>query len=383
MNRPSLHLADVPVPALRRTLLTLALFLAVLALFVSMVHELLVAAVLGAIIGAYLLPVQRWIAARTGREAPAAVLTLVLLIVPALALLVYGYLEVRSAAEYLAANAAAVAVQINDALSLLPLVGEVQKEAAIERALAEGAALALEVPAGAQAALSEFAVDTSVFLFTAFYVFIRSDVIVAYLRGKVPPRYGAFAERLEQHVQGVLYGAVYSTLVTQTLKSVLVLVLCLVFGVPLAVALALLTFLIGFFPVVGSWTVVIPAAGYLLIFQDSPWEALAMAGLGLGISTVLLSFIVRPKLAAAESKVLDFYWMFIALVAGVYTFGVPGIVIGPVVVGVLKAVFDTITTELEWAQVDDGEAPEAKVFVEEKVAQAAPPGDRGEENRTG
>lgn len=376
MNKPSLRLADVPIPRVRRTMLTLALFLVVLALFFSMVRELLVAAVLGGIIGAYLLPVQRWIAERTGREALAAVLTLILLILPALVLLIYGYIEIRSAAEYLAANTADVAAQINDALTLLPFVGEVQAAAAIEEALANGAAMATEMPEGAQAAISEFAVDMSVFLFTAFYVLIRVDTIIAYLRGKVPQRYGAFAEHLEEHVQGVLYGAVYSTLVTQTLKALLVLVLCLVFGVPLAVVLALLTFIIGFFPVVGSWTIIIPAAGYLLIFQDSPWEALAMVVLGLGISTVLLSFIIRPKLAADESKVLDFYWMFIALVAGVYTFGVPGIVIGPIVVGVLKAVFDTITADLEWTKAKDGEGPKAKVFSKEKVGKGTPPEER-------
>jgi predicted PurR-regulated permease PerM len=35
--------------------------------------------------------------------------------------------------------------------------------------------------------------------------------------------------------------------------------------------------------------------------------------------------------------------MFIALVTGVYTFGLVGVIIGPVLIAVLKAVFETVT----------------------------------------
>jgi predicted PurR-regulated permease PerM len=371
--RSRIALADVPALDVRRALVTGALFLVVLSLFLWMVHEMLVAGLLGGILAAYLRPVHRWIAERTGREALAAVVTLVLLIVPALALLVYGYLEIRDAAEYLASHTAEVAAQISGSLDRLPFLGNVEAQASIEGGLARAAELATGMPAGVQDVLSEFAVDTSVFLFTAFYVLTGADTIVAYLRGKVPPRYAALAERLEEHVQGVLYGAVYGTLLTQTMKAALVLALNLVFGVPLPVVLALLAFVIGFFPVVGSWTIYLPAAGYLLVFQDAPWEALAMLVLGLGISTVFLSLIVRPKLAAEKSYVLNFYWMFVGLVAGVYTFGVPGIVIGPVVVGLLKAVLDTITTDLDWLDDGEGEGPDAEVLPADEVRKESPP----------
>ena len=376
-SRSKIALADVTVLEFRRAFITGALFLVVLGLFLWMVHEMLVAGLLGGILAAYLRPVQRWIAERTGQEALAAVATLVLLIVPALALLIYGYLEVRGAAEYLAANTADVAAQISAAIDRLPFVGGIEAEAVIERGLARGAELATKMPAGAQEAAGEFAIDTSVFLFTAFYVLTGADKIAAYLRGKVSPRYAGLAERLEEHVQGVLYGAVYGTLITQTLKAALVLVLNLVFGVPLAAVLALIAFVIGFFPIVGSWTIFVPAAGYLLVFQNSPWEALAMIVLGLGLSTVLLSLVIRPKLAAEKSHVLNFYWMFVGLVAGVYTFGVPGIVLGPIVVGLLKAVFDTITADLDWLKRqeddEDDDRPKAKVLSEEEVRKAHPP----------
>jgi predicted PurR-regulated permease PerM len=356
----------------RRAFLLVALLLVVLVLFFVMVRRVLVAGVLGAIIAIYLRPVHCWIEGRTGSKALAAVSTLLLLIVPVLAALVYGYLEVYGAAEYLAAHTAEAASEIDAAVDRLPFLGQVDAHATVEQGLARAAELATGLPAGVQDALAGFTVAASVFLFTAFYVLTEADTIVAYLQSKVPARHAELAEAIEENTRGVLFGAVYGTLITQTLKAFVVFVLAFSFGVPLAIVLAFAAFIIGFFPVVGSWTVYLPAAGYLLVFQNAPWEALAMGAIGFVSNTVLLSLVIRPKLAAGRSHVLDFYWMFIGLVAGVYAFGVPGIVLGPIIVGLLKAVFDTITTDLPW-EADDEDAPEAEVMAEEELRAESTP----------
>ena len=61
---------------------------------------------------------------------------------------------------------------------------------------------------------------------------------------------------------------------------------------------------------------------------------------------------------ADRTKVLNFYWMFIALITGVYTFGLAGILLGPILIGLLKAVADTVTARTSWQQLlelgDDG-----------------------------
>ena len=48
---------------------------------------------------------------------------------------------------------------------------------------------------------------------------------------------------------------------------------------------------------------------------------------------------------------LNFYWMFIALITGVYTFGLAGILIGPILIGLLKAVVDTVTARTSWQEL--------------------------------
>ena len=62
-------------------------------------------------------------------------------------------------------------------------------------------------------------------------------------------------------------------------------------------------------------------------------------------------------------RVLNFYWMFIGLVTGVYTFGIVGILLGPIVIGLLKAVFDTVTAQASWQLLDsDGVSATSEVL---------------------
>jgi predicted PurR-regulated permease PerM len=210
-----------------------------------------------------------------------------------------------------------------------------------------------------RAAARRLSIALTIFLFTTFYVMVEWDSVVRYIRSKVPPRYSKLGLALIQNVKGVLYGTVYSTFFTQAVKSVIILVMNLAFQVPLAVVLAMLSFVIGFFPIVGSWSIYLPVAAWLAVFQDSPGKAVAMIAIGFFVNTLYISTILRPRIAAHRSRVLNFYWMLVGLVTGVYTFGLVGIVLGPILIGLLKAILDTVTeaSVSQFADVD-GDAPE-------------------------
>jgi predicted PurR-regulated permease PerM len=149
------------------------------------------------------------------------------------------------------------------------------------------------------------------------------------------------------NVGGALRGALFAVMVDQTLKALVILVMNFVFGVPLAVALALMVFLVGFFPLLGEWAVYIPVSVYLLVFEHRP--AAAAADLLNGVAmTVGSSLVLRPKLAAHGAERFNFYWMLVALVTGVYAFGIPGVVLGPAILGFAKAITDTLVGEVKY-----------------------------------
>ena len=352
-RRTDLRVNELTLPEVRRMLVTTTLFVIVLALFLWMVRTVIIAAIIGIVIAAFLRPVYEALLRGTKRPALSALLTLTIVIVPVLAALVYSYLEVRSVVTYLENNQETVVTRIDISIrEIFPWLGTDDATRQITGWVRRATDYGANIPEAVQEAVVTFAVSTTIFLFTAFYVFTDRQRIVSYVRTKVPSRYAELAAALEKNVSGVLHGTIYSTLLTQTLKSLLILLLNLIFGVPLAVVLALASFVIGFFPIVGSWSIYLPVAAWLLIFRGSPTAALLMVLIGFGVNTLFISMYLRPKIAADRSRVLNFYWMLVGLVTGVYTFGLAGILLGPILIGLLKAVIDTVTARADWRFAD-------------------------------
>jgi len=60
------------------------------------------------------------------------------------------------------------------------------------------------------------------------------------------------------------------------------------------------------------------------------------------------SLVLRPKLAARSAERFNFYWMLVGLVTGVYAFGIPGVVLGPAILGCAKAIMDTLVGDVKY-----------------------------------
>jgi len=349
------RLADLTIPELRRILITTMLFVVVLALFLWMVRTVIIAAILAIVIALYLRPMYEWLVGRVGSKRSAALLSLALLVVPVLALLTYSYLEIAGVARYTATHQEEIASQIDVSLRRLPFLSGINTGETVRRWVLSASNYGLRIPAFVQEALTDFSVAATIFAFTVFYILVDADKIAAYLRSKVPPRYDELTRALETNARGVLYGAIYSTFLTQAIKSAIIFAMMILFRVPLAPVLAILSFIIGFFPIVGSWSVYLPVAAWLLVFRDAPLQAGLMAAIGFFVNTVYISTFLRPKIAAEKSAVLNFFWMFVGLVTGVYTFGLPGILLGPILIGLLKAIIDTVTTQASWTMIEEAD----------------------------
>ena len=358
-RRVNARVADLTIPEMRRLLVTTLLSSIVILLFLYMVRRVIVAGVLGVIIAVYLRPLYLRLLRLTRRRAPAALLTIVVVVVPVLAAIAYSYAELSDLARYVDVNREAIAARVTAAVRTIPFLEEANVGASVRNWVLATSAYGARLPGMLRGAVVGFSIAATIFIFTAFYILMDADVLANWMRSKIPPRYAELRVALETSVSGVLYGAIYSTLVTQTLKSVMILAMNLVFGVPLAAVLAILSFIIGFFPIVGSWSVYVPTALWLLVFRGATVPAIVMLLVGFLGNTLFISMYLRPKLAADRSRVLNFYWMLVALVTGVYTFGLAGILIGPILIGMLKAIIDTVSATKGWRVLDESDADES------------------------
>jgi predicted PurR-regulated permease PerM len=343
----SKRLADMTVGEAKRALIYGAAILLSLCLCVWLLGEILVALLLGVVAGAYLLPVQQWLERRLRARAGSALITMALIVVPLAATVGYGWQEMSGYGARVESEQSRKQIIESISRSLTDTVGLGDTRPALESAFGEAVVRSGEMIGEVRKRSALLLVSATIFFFTLFYVLTQRVRLAAYIKLRIPGDFMPFYERLVDNVGGALRGALFAVMIDQTLKAVAILVMNLAFGVPLAVALALATFLIGFFPLLGEWAVYIPVSVYLLVFQHRPGAALAYLLIGVAM-TIGSSLIWRPKLAARGAERFNFYWMLVGLVAGTYAFGIPGIILGPAILGFAKAIMDTLVGDVKY-----------------------------------
>ncbi len=349
-------LAEYTVPELRKALLTVAVLLGIVVAFFYMVRHVVVAVIAGVVVAVYMIPFREWLSRRVHNTRLTAILSILLVTVPLVAILAYSWIEISAAASYLNAHSTEIVARLSVGLSKTPLGDRIDLQDELTRGVAAAGASSAKIADELSEAIDVWTIGIAVFLFTCFYVLTEHQRIRAYIRGRVPGRYQDLTEPIGKNISAVVYGVLYGTFLTQLIKSLVILAMNLIWQVPLAIVLAIASFFIGLLPVVGSWTVYTPVALYLMLWRGDIVGGVLMLTIGFLGNTLFMSMYLRPKIAAEKSQVLNFYWMFIALVTGVYTFGLLGIIIGPVLIAVLKAVLDTVTEREPFAGQPPGPA---------------------------
>ena len=344
-NNDSKKLGDLTVGEAKRILIYAAATILAVSLFALLVGQVAVALLLGVVAGAYLLPVQEWLERRLRARAGSALVTISLIVLPLVALVGYGWYELSGYSTLVEEKREEIIAAISRSLSAYVSVENTR--AGLEAAFSEAVVRSGEAIQELRKKSALLLASAAIFFFTVYYVLTQRVRLAAYIKLRVPGDMLPFYEKLGKNVGGALRGALLAVLVDQTVKAAVILVLNLVFDVPLAAVLTIAVFLIGFFPLLGEWAIYVPVSIYLLVFRDDPTSAAIYFGVGV-VLTITSSLILRPKLAAQGARRFNFYWMLVALVAGVYTFGVPGIVLGPAILGFAKAVMDSLVGEVRY-----------------------------------
>ncbi|HVG28880.1 MAG TPA: AI-2E family transporter [Pyrinomonadaceae bacterium] len=356
----SRRLSELTVGDAKRIVVYGAAVLLAVWLFFLLVGHVLVALLLGVVAAAYLLPVQEWLERRLRARAGSALITIALIVVPLVSIIGYAWYEMSDYSRLVEQKRGEIIEGISRVVTTYVPVSRQGTRAGLERVFAEAVTRSASAIRELHQRAALLLASLAVFFFTLFYVLTQRARISNYVKVRVPGDFLELYERLSENVGAALRGALQAVFVDQAIKGVVIFVLNLVFGVPLALVLGLVTFIIGFFPVLGEWGVYIPVSVYLLVFRHDTTGALFYFLIGVGL-TIASTLVIRPRLAASGARGFNFYWMLVALVAGVYAFGIPGIVLGPAILGFVKAVADTVTGNVRY---------ETSLLKEEKDQQA-------------
>ncbi|MEX2586480.1 MAG: AI-2E family transporter [Actinomycetota bacterium] len=176
------------------------------------------------------------------------------------------------------------------------------------------------VAAGALRA-AEFLVELVVTLVLVFFFLKDGDKVVAWLTKQVPERQRADVREISTRAWRTLGGYIRGVAVIAFVDAVLIAIALAIIGVPLVAPLAMLTFIGGFFPIVGALVAGVIASLVALV-TNGPLDALLVAGAILMIQQIegnLLQPVLMSRAVNLHPVVI-----LLSLTAGAALFGVVG-----------------------------------------------------------
>lgn len=330
-----------PVPRFFLVLIAAATLLLALVVY-PMVNELILAAVLAAL----LWPVRQWLNRRLRARSHLAagllaILVVVLILGPLAALITLvirdGADGVRYVSDAMHSPDVAALVDrlpdtardaVRDAIDRLPrslgeAVGEVDLEAG-QAAAAVGAAVA---------ATGSIALSAALMLIALFFFLSRGPELIGWLDSVSPLRRGQTLELIDMF-QKVSVAVIVSTVVTAAVQAIAALAGYYIAHVPSPIFFGAVTFFVAFIPAIGAASVCL-AAALLLFVTGHPYMAAFLAAWGM-VVVGLVDNLVKPLLIRRGME-LHGAVVFFALIGGLAAFGAIGLLVGPLVVSFFLA----------------------------------------------
>lgn len=186
-------------------------------------------------------------------------------------------------------------------------------------------------------------------IFILFYFLRDGHKMVEYLKHLSPlrPRQEDYIiDSLRRVARGVLMGCILVAILQGIAGGVGLAVV----GIP-AFFWGAMVALSSLIPVMGTGLVWVPAVGYLLLAGD--WKMAIFLALWFGIFVVGIDTLLRPIFMREAARVSTLY-IFIAILGGVYTFGMLGIFYGPLILSFVIVMLQIYVEEY----ADDLKKPE-------------------------
>ncbi len=173
-------------------------------------------------------------------------------------------------------------------------------------------------------------------LITLYYFLIDGEKIFSTVKELIPATEKE-KERIFERISSILKGVLYGNILTGILQGLLALIIYLILGIPQNLIWAFLTVVASFIPVLGTSLIWGPLVVYLLI------GGYYIKALVLFIYSLLLisqiDNIIKPILIGGRTKIHSLL-IFFAVLGGLAKFGLLGLFLGPVILGLFLSIVE-------------------------------------------
>lgn len=191
--------------------------------------------------------------------------------------------------------------------------------------------------------ITHFVFWVFVMFFTLFYFLIDGDRAFRRLM-QLSPLKTEHETLLASKFISMSRATLKGTLVVGAIQGLLGGLAFWIVGVPSPAIWGLLMILLSIIPLVGSALVWLPV-GVVLLLIGQVWQGVFLLSVGVGIISVIDN-ILRPKLVGKDTQMHPLV-IFFATLGGISLFGLPGFIIGPIIVSLFLALGEIYSIEFK------------------------------------
>jgi predicted PurR-regulated permease PerM len=200
---------------------------------------------------------------------------------------------------------------------------------------------AISLLATAYQGVLQFVIFLLALFFTLFYFLVDGENMLRYAK-----RFSPLQDEQDTHLFrefiSISRAMIKGTFVVGVIQGILAGIAFLIAGVPSPVVMGIIVVFASLIPGVGTALVWVPTAG-ILIASGNVWQGVFILSFGLGVISIIDN-ILRPKLVGRDTEMHPLL-VFFATLGGITLFGLPGLLIGPIIVSLFFALADIYSEE--------------------------------------
>ncbi|MGZ7119490.1 MAG: AI-2E family transporter [Methanobacterium sp.] len=302
--------------------------------------------IFGAIIAYYVRFIAKKIRPRVKYDTLAVFLGIIILAIPIFLLLYFTLSQFLSIAgsffgslqQAATGNSTMNMTQINEAVQNIGLPANISQ--GIADAIKSGITQFISYIASSAIALVSsipgFAAQMLILIFSIFYFARDGDKVVQYIKDILPEKDKNFYQKVFDSADDVLKSIIVGNLIPALILGVLSVILYFLLGYPYAILLGIISGIAMFIPIIGPW-IVYGAIGIFSILIGNTFQGVMVILFGWIIETST-DFYIRPRIAVQYSEIHPLVFL-LGFIYGAVTMGVPGLFIGPLILGITYAAY--------------------------------------------
>ena len=182
-----------------------------------------------------------------------------------------------------------------------------------------------------------------ILIFSVFYFARDGDKVIQYVKDVIPAKDQDFYQQIFDSASDVLKSIIVGNAIPAAILGVLSGIIYYFLGYPYALLLGFISGIAMFIPIIGPW-IVYGAIGLLSILTGNTVQGVLVIIFGWIIETTT-DFYVRPRIAVQYSEIHPLVFL-LGFIYGAVTLGIPGLFIGPLILGITYASYKIYRKEI-------------------------------------